>query len=111
MSSAGQLSRRVTFQIQGGDGDSPGGFYDVVTRDARIQPLKGGEAVKADRMAGRQPVVIYVRRDTTTKAIDNSYRAFDARDTEIVWDVQSALVSEDLEWVEVLAVQRLEREA
>jgi head-tail adaptor len=104
---AGQLTRRVTFQVQGGDGDSPGGFYDVVTRDARIQPLKGGEAVQADRMAGSQPVIIYVRRDSVTKRIDNSYRAYDARDATIVWDVQSTLVTEDLNWVEVLATDRL----
>jgi hypothetical protein len=102
----GQLTRRVTFQQQGGDGDSPGAFYDVVSRDARVQPLRGGEAVRGQRLAGQQPVVIYVRRDTVTKRIDNAWRAYDARDATIVWDIQSALVTEDLEWVEVLAIER-----
>jgi hypothetical protein len=104
---AGQLTRRVTFQVQGGDGDSPGGFYDVVTRDARIQPLRGGETYQGQRMAGQQPVKIFVRRDSVTKSIDNSYRAFDARNTTIRWDIQSTQVSEDLAWVEIWALERL----
>jgi head-tail adaptor len=106
MPDPGQLDRRVTFQVQGGDGDSPGAFYDVVTRDARVQPLRGGETYQGQRMAGQQPVKIWVRRDATTKRIDNAYRAFDARDATIVWDIQSSQVDEDLQWVEIWALER-----
>jgi hypothetical protein len=107
MPEAGQLQRRITFQVQGGDGDSPGGYYDAVTRNARVQPLRGGETYQGQRMAGQQPVKLYVRRDGTTKQIDSSYRAFDARDSAIRWDIQSAQVTEDLMWVEIWALERL----
>jgi head-tail adaptor len=107
MAEAGELSRRVTFQVQGGDGDSPGGYYDVVTRDARVQPLRGGETYQGQRMAGQKPVKIWVRRDSATKQIDNGYRAYDARDTTVHWDIQTAQVTEDLMWVEIWALERL----
>ncbi len=108
MTEAGQLNRRVTFQQQALDAnnDRLGAWTDVVTRDARVQSLKGTEAVQGQRLAGVQPVVIYVRRDTLTKAVDNSYRAVDARDSTIVWDITSKVVSEDLCWVEILATER-----
>lgn len=109
MTMAGQLDRRVTFRQRALDlnGDRLGAFADIVTRDARIQPLKGGEAVQQQRMAGQQPVVISVRRDGVTKLIDNSYEAVDARDATVGWDIQSVIITEDLGWVEVLALQRL----
>lgn len=107
MAEAGQLNRRVTFQVQGGDGDSPGGFYDVVTRDARVQPLRGGEVYQGQRMAGQQPVKLFVRRDATTKTIDNAWRAYDYRDSTVRWDIQSSQVTEDMRWVEIWALERL----
>lgn len=109
MTEPGQLTRRVEFRQRSADanGTHNGPYATVVTRDARVQPKFGGEAVLAARMAGQLPVNITVRRDTLTKAIDNSYSARDARQATIVWDITSATVSEDLEWVEVLAVQRL----
>ena len=51
-------------------------------------------------------MVIVVRRDTTTKAIDNSYRAVDARDTTIQWDITSAIWNEGDGAMEFLAIQR-----
>jgi hypothetical protein len=61
--------------------------------------------VRAQRMAGEQPVIITVRRDRLTKTIDNSFEAHDARDDSIGWHVRSAFSTEDLMWVEVLAVE------
>lgn len=113
MTIANELTRRVAFYVAGTDADGEATAPAlVVTRDARIQGLKGGEAVQQQRMQGQQPVIITVRRDSLTKTIDNGFEARDARaaadspPVEIVWDVQSAIVTEDLEWVEVLAVQR-----
>lgn len=108
MTRAGQLDRRVVFQQRALVGAVRNGDWTaVVTRDARIQPLKGGEAVQAARMSGRQPVIIAVRRDAVTAAIDNSYRAVDARDATQVWDVVSKILTEDRAWVELQAIQRL----
>jgi len=112
MTEAGDLNRRVTFRRPTTDADGEAaGWSDVVTRDARIQALKGGENVQASRMAGRQPVIIIVRRDTLTKGIDNAWQAVDAReladspDSATKWDITSRIVTEDLRWVEVQAVQ------
>lgn len=105
---AGELTRRVTFQQRGLDANSDrlGPLAPAVTRSARIQPLKGSEAVQASRMAGLQPVIITIYRDSLTKLIDDSYEAVDARDSSIAWDITSAIITEDLAWVEILAVQR-----
>lgn len=109
MTNSGQLTRRVEFRRRSADanGSRTGAWAVAVTRDARVQPKFGGEAVQAQRVAGLLPVTITVRRDGLTKLLDNSYAARDARDTTVVWDITSATVSEDLAWVEVLAVQRL----
>ena len=114
MTHAGQFRRRITFRRQTTDPATheATGYEDVVTRDARIEPLKGQESVQAARMAGKQPVKITVRRDLDTKLIDNGWQAKDARaaadspPVTIAWDIYSAYVSEDLHWVHVEAVQR-----
>jgi head-tail adaptor len=111
---AGQMNRKVTFRRQTRDvNGEASGYEDVVTREARVQPLKGGEGVQASRLAGKQPVVIFVRRDNTTKLIDNGWQAYDTRAAAdsppvyIRWDVTSVIVSEDLKWVEAQAIQHL----
>lgn len=107
MTDAGQLDRRVVFLQRSADanGSRTGAFVEVVRRNARIAPLKGGESVQAARMAGQQPVIVTVRRDALTAAIDNSYRAQDARAPYGVWNVTSAILTEDRQWVELLAVE------
>jgi hypothetical protein len=104
----GQLDRSVTFSQPGLDanGERLGDLAEVCTRDARVQPLKGGEAVQAQRLAGQQPVIITVRCDSLTRTIDNSFEASDAREAAIAWDIQSTILTEDRVWVEILAVQR-----
>lgn len=109
---AGQLSRRVTFRRQTVDANGEAsGYEDVVTRDVRVEPLRGQESVQASRMAGEQPVKITVRRDSTTKLIDNGWQAKDARAAAdsppvvIAWDIYSAIVSEDLAWLTLEATQ------
>lgn len=107
MTSVGQLDRRVTFRQEGTDpttGESTG-WADVATRYARIQGLVGSESVQASRMAGRQPVIITVHRDSVTRTIDNGWQVVDARDPTLKWDVTSKIETEDLAWVEILAVQ------
>jgi head-tail adaptor len=108
MTTPGEMTRRVTFQAHGPDanGDPLGAWADVVTRWAKITPNIGGEGVMDQRIEGTQPVVIYVRRDAETKAIDNSYRAVDAFDTATIWNVSSVIRNEREDMMEVLAVQR-----
>lgn len=106
MTHPGQLDRRVTFRQQTVDADNEAsGYTDYVTRDARVEPLRGGESVQAARLAGKQPVKITIRRDSETKLIDNSHQAKDARTSGIAWDISSAYASEDLKWMHFEAVQ------
>ena len=102
------MTRRVAFQTRGLDvNDDPlGDWVTQVTRDARIQPLKGGEGVQAQRLEGAQPVIITVRRDSVTRTIDNAWRAVDARDATQVWGVTSAIWNEAEDMIEVMALQR-----
>lgn len=108
MTTAGELTRRVTFQSRAPDenGDLLGDWVDVVSRWARITPNIGGEGVIDQRIEGNQPVVIYVRRDLETKVIDNSYRAVDALDPATVWNVASVIRNEREDMMEILAVQK-----
>lgn len=108
MTAAGLFIRRVTLQRRGLDanGDRLGDWADVVTRDARIVQLKGGEGVQRARLEGDQPVVIYVRRDSLTQQADNAWRALDARDPATVWGVTSTIWNRDTGEIEILAVQR-----
>lgn len=112
MTHPGQLNRRVTFRQQTTDANGEAsGYTDFVTRDARVEPLKGAESVQAARLAGKQPVKITVRRDSVTKYLDNSYQAKDARAAAdsppitIAWDISSAYASEDLKWMHFEATQ------
>lgn len=107
MTEPGDLTRKVTFQRQAADTDGLrfGAWTDVVTRQAKIIPKIGGEAVNAQRIEGNQPVVIFVRRDSATLAIDNSYRAVDARHAATVWNVASVIWNEAEDMIEVLAIQ------
>lgn len=109
MTEIGQLNRRVVFyqRAEDANGDRLGALTEIVRRDARVQALKGSEAVQQQRLQGEQPVIITVRRDSTTKTIDNTFEAEDARDTTINWDIKSATITEDLQWVEILAIQRV----
>lgn len=107
MTDPGELTRKVTFQQQATDADGLrlGAWTDVVTRQAKVMPKIGGEAVNAQRIEGNQPVVIFVRKDSSTAAIDNSYRAIDARHTGTIWNVASVIWNEAEDMIEVLAVQ------
>lgn len=112
MTDPGELTRKVTFQQQALDSDNQrfGAWTDVVTRQAKIQPLiKGagaGETVVAQRIQGDQPAIIFVRRDSLTKLIDNGYRAIDARNPTLIWNITSVIWNEREDMMEFMGVQR-----
>jgi head-tail adaptor len=105
---AGELTRKVTFQTRVADanGDKIGAWTAVVTRQAKIVPKVGGEAVQAQRLEGAQPVVIFVRCDSSTKTITAADRAVDARDATVKWGVVSVIWNEAEDMMEFLAIQR-----
>lgn len=111
MIGAGALRDRYTFQTRGPDLvrdglDQRGDWGGDLTVWASTRPLVGSEAVQAERLQGKQPAVITVRASSATKAIDNSWRAVDARDASQVYDILSAVPSADLATIDILAVRQ-----
>ena len=50
------------------------GWHDEFTRPAAARFLKGGEAVMASRLEGKQPVIVTVRADSDTARITPEWR-------------------------------------
>ena len=75
------LRHRVTFAMPDTTGDEYGnastGWLDQFTVQAAITPRLGGETIQAERLAGRQPVVIRVRKSPDTVLITTDWRATD----------------------------------
>src|SRR5262245_19554970 len=81
---AGDLRYRVTFSQPNSTTDEYGnvttGWVDRFTVAANITPRLGGETVEAARLAGRQPVVIRVRRSTDTAQVRSDWKATNTND-------------------------------
>lgn len=103
---AGQLRGRITFAVRStgvdeyGNGESA--FVDQFTVAARVQFLRGGENVMAERLQGNQPVVITVRASSDTRQITTDWRATDAHDPELVYNVRSASPGERRDYIDLL---------
>jgi SPP1 family predicted phage head-tail adaptor len=78
---AGSLRYRVTFAERNTTTDEYGNastaWAERFTVAANIIPRLGGEAVDAARLAGRQPVVIRVRKSPDTAKITTDWKATD----------------------------------
>jgi SPP1 family predicted phage head-tail adaptor len=85
--SAGKLTERVTLASRvTGNPDDPtdygnpvAGWEDVGNVAAQFIYLRGGEAVIAGRLQGRQPVVIRVWATPLTRQVSSDWRVTDAR--------------------------------
>jgi head-tail adaptor len=112
--SAGSLRSRVMLQQRRLDdnGDRLGDWETVSSGAtdhawwAEILALRGGEPVMAQRLQGVQPVIIAVRANPTTRAIDNAYRVIGVPDRQ-VYDITAATLTMDRAWVEILATGKL----
>jgi head-tail adaptor len=78
---AGALRYRVTFAerntVEDEFGNVSTGWTDRFTVSANIVARLGGEAVDAARLAGRQPVIIRVRRTPDTRLVTTDWKATD----------------------------------
>jgi len=103
---AGTLRDRVTFAQRStvGDeyGNNEGDFVDQFTVAARVQYLRGGESVMADRLEGKQPVVLTIRMSAQAKRIETDWRATDARNEDRVFNVRSISPSERNDQLDIL---------
>lgn len=80
---AGQLFFKLRFESptphEDGAGNTTEGWTPEFTLSAGMKFLLGGEDVMAARLAGRQPVVITVRRSMQALEIQPEWRAIDMR--------------------------------
>ena len=76
---AGSLRYRLKFSERDTTEDEYGnvstGWLERFTVSANITAKVGGEAVDAARLAGRQPVVLTVRRSTDTRKVTTGWKA------------------------------------
>lgn len=103
---AGDLRERVVFEKRGRQSDGGGNFGTAwgspVSMAARIQSLRGGEAVMADRLQGRQPFIITVRSCMATRAVTSAWRARNER-TGVIYNITSVAPDESGAFIDVLA--------
>lgn len=104
---AGRLRERLAFErradIDDGSGNTVGQFQEVFQRAARVQPLKGSEAVQGQRLAGIQPVVISVRCCSMVSQVTTAWRVRDVRSGEIYNLTSSANMDERGKYMDFLA--------
>lgn len=93
--SAGDLGVRLHFdkRSDGGAWGAPvpggGNFVRQFTTWAGLKPLRGGETVIAERLAGKQVWVVRVYRNSKTRLITASWRLVDPNDENRVFQVKS----------------------
>jgi head-tail adaptor len=112
MPGAGDLRERITFQRRGDDinGDPLGAWIDDFTISAQIIYLRGMaanveglEPVMQQRLQGVVPVVLVVRTERRTRALDSTWRAVDARNTKRIMNITSVTPNKDRGFVDILA--------
>jgi SPP1 family predicted phage head-tail adaptor len=105
--SAGELRDLVAFErrdeLDDGYGNVDGAWVEQFRTAARIQPLKGGEAVQAARLAGTQPVVIRVRYCAAARSVAPAWRARDVRSGTIYNLRSAANMDEHRRYIDFLA--------
>lgn len=106
---AGELREKVAFDkrtiVIDDYGNERSVFAEQFQRPARIQPLRGGEAVQQARLGGVQPVIIVVRQDAQTLLIATDWQARDVRANRI-YSIQSvANMDEHNAYLDILATE------
>lgn len=83
-------------------GNTVGGWVSQGEVWAQYVFLRGGEAVIAGRLQGRQPVVVRVRASALTRQVAPEWRVRDVR-SGVIYAVRSVTETADRAAVEVLA--------
>lgn len=102
-----ELIHRVTFQRRAADdnGDELGAWVSFCTRAAKLVNLRGSETVMQQRLQGEQPVLLVVRACSSTRLVNNSWRAVNDRSGQI-YDLSAATETDDRAWMEILATAK-----
>ena len=75
---------------------------DAYSCRAQIRYLRGGEAVQAARLDGKQPVVVTIRRSDVADMITSDWKVKDAR-RGTIFNVRAIVPTEDRAWLEITA--------
>lgn len=106
--SAGRLFESVAFDEPIGVIDQYGGtdadWAERLTARAGFLNLRGGEAVMASRLEGKQPVVVTIRSHAAALAIDTGWRMRDLRKGHD-YNIRSVVQSDDRQFIEITAVR------
>lgn len=93
-SSPSDLRDRIRVDRRGeGAGDGAGNFEDgwsplIDARWAKMEPMRGGEQVVAERATGVATFDIWVRFDSETRTIAARDRLVDLNDTSVIFNVR-----------------------
>lgn len=115
---AGQLREKCAWDaredVDDGYGNTVSIFVEQFTSRADFTYLRGGEAVIAGRLTGKQPVVVRVRRNKKTRRINETWRMRDTNNgswdgdsgfeqwTGPLYAVRSVIVTEDRYFLDIM---------
>lgn len=113
MTGAGDLNQRVHCQRRSNIIDSygkeiPGGpFETIFTVAAEMKPLRGSEAVMANRLAGRQPYIVRLRNSSQSRKITSDWQLVDKRNPSRVFAVKSPPADPDgtRQWLDIMVME------
>lgn len=99
------MVEKITFDAPSFDsaGVQDGWSEGAYTCRAYFRYLRGGEAVQAARLDGRQPVVMTIRRSSIADTITSDWKVRDAR-RGTVYNISAPPVpTDDRMWLEITA--------
>lgn len=98
---------RVRFERRAADanGDLIGAWRTLFETRARLQNIRGGETVMAERLEGNQPVIITIHWQSAAASLTTADRVVDARSGQI-YDIKNITPDEWRKWVDVLATAK-----
>lgn len=104
MPSAGELKHRVRFEQRAPNarGERLGPWTEVATEAAKLLFLRGTEAVMAQRLQGKRPVVITVRASAKTRQISTPLQGVNVRTGE-VYAIKAVTPDDTGAWIDILA--------
>jgi len=105
---AGSLRELFAFDkratIDDGAGNTEGAFEQVFLADAAKIALKGGEAVMAARLEGRQPFIVTVRCHPDTLAVNTDWRCRDVN-TGATYAITTHVVRQRRDFIDMICVE------
>lgn len=102
---SGELFYSVTFEEKTGSSDGYGGttssWSEQFTCRAAFVYLRGGEAIQAARLEGKEPRIIRTRKTTNSDLVNTDWRVKDARSGEY-FNIRNIQPSLDRQYVDFL---------